>query len=88
MKKINKLTWILMLCPFLSVSQVLEPLQDQPDDIINGAYKKEHNQQKEEAYAYPVINEKDTFSVPKNALRSIRQISDNDGNLFIIRQTN
>tara|TARA_Y100001970_G_scaffold82618_1_gene104575 strand:- start:5 stop:976 length:972 start_codon:yes stop_codon:yes gene_type:complete len=35
-----------------------------------------------------VINEKDTFSVPKNALRSIRQISDNDGNLFIIRQTN
>ncbi|MAR39518.1 MAG: hypothetical protein CMD22_02335 [Flavobacteriales bacterium] len=59
MKKINKLTWILMLCPFLSVSQVLEPLQDQPDDIINGAYKKEHNQQKEEAYAYPVINEKD-----------------------------
>ena len=48
-----------MLCPLLSVSQVLEPLQDQPDDIINGAYKKEHNQQKEEAYAYPVIEEKD-----------------------------
>ena len=35
-----------------------------------------------------VIKEKDTFSVPKNSLRSIRQISDQDGNLFIIRQTN
>ncbi len=35
-----------------------------------------------------VIKEKDTFSVPKNSLRSIRQISDHDGNLFIIRQTN
>ena len=40
MKKINKFTWVLiMLSPLLSVSQVLEPLQSQPDDIINGAYK-------------------------------------------------
>ena len=35
-----------------------------------------------------VIKEKDTFSVPKHSLRSIRQISDHDGNIFIIRQTN
>ena len=35
-----------------------------------------------------MIKEKDTFSVPKNALRSIRQISDEAGSLFIIRQTN
>ena len=35
-----------------------------------------------------VIKDKDTFSVPKNSSRSIKQISDEDGNLFIIRQTN
>ena len=57
--KLNKLIWIVMLCPLISVSQVLEPIKDQPDDIVNGAYKKEHNQQKEEAFTYPVINEKD-----------------------------
>jgi gliding motility associated protien GldN len=59
MKTINKITWILMICPLLSVSQVLEPLKDQPEDIINGAYSKDHNQQKEEAYEYPEIAEKD-----------------------------
>ena len=59
MKTINKITWILMICPLLSVSQVLEPLQDQPEDIINGAYSKDHNQEKEEAYEYPEISEKD-----------------------------
>ncbi len=35
-----------------------------------------------------VIKDKDTFSVPKNSSRSIKQMSDEDGNLFIIRQTN
>ena len=35
-----------------------------------------------------MIKEKDTFSVPKNSLRSIKQVSDEDGSLFIIRQTN
>ena len=35
-----------------------------------------------------VIGAKDTFSVPKNSLRSIRQIGDTTGNLYIIRQTN
>jgi gliding motility associated protien GldN len=59
MKTINKITCMLMICPLLSVSQVLEPLQDQPEDIINGAYSKDHNQQKEEAYEYPEIAEKD-----------------------------
>ena len=35
-----------------------------------------------------MIKEKDTFSVPKNSLRSIRQLSNEDGSLFIIRETN
>ena len=35
-----------------------------------------------------VINSRDTFSVPKDSARSIQQISENDGSLFIIRQTN
>ena len=35
-----------------------------------------------------VIGAKDTFSVPKNSLRSIRQTGDTAGNLYIIRQTN
>jgi gliding motility associated protien GldN len=60
MKKQNTLSIILALfMPILLVAQVLEPLQDQPDDIINGAYSKDHNQQKEEAYEYPDIAEKD-----------------------------
>ena len=60
MKRKNKLSIILAIfMPILSVAQVLEPLQDQPEDIINGAYSKDHNQQKEEAYEYPEIAEKD-----------------------------
>ena len=35
-----------------------------------------------------IINPRDTFSVPKDATRSIKQISEIDGSLFIIRQTN
>jgi len=35
-----------------------------------------------------VIGERDTFSVPKNSVRSIKQIGDTAGKLFIIRQTN
>ena len=35
-----------------------------------------------------VIGSRDTFSVPKNSVRSIKQIGDNTGKLFIIRQTN
>lgn len=60
MKRKEKLSIILAIfMPILSVAQVLEPLQDQPEDIINGAYSKDHNQQKEEAYEYPEIVEKD-----------------------------
>ena len=60
MKRKNKLSIILAIfMPILSVAQVLEPLQDQPEDIINGAYSKDHNQQKQEAYEYPKIAEKD-----------------------------
>jgi len=60
MKRKEKLSIILAIfMPILSVAQVLEPLQDQPEDIINGAYSKDHNQQKEEAYEYPEIAEKD-----------------------------
>ncbi len=35
-----------------------------------------------------IIGERDTFSVPKNSVRSIKQIGDTTGKLFIIRQTN
>ena len=35
-----------------------------------------------------VIGARDTFSVPKNSVRSIKQIGDTAGKLFIIRQTN
>ena len=35
-----------------------------------------------------IIGERDTFSVPKNSVRSIKQIGDTAGKLFIIRQTN
>ena len=35
-----------------------------------------------------VIGARDTFSVPKNSVRSIKQIGDTTGKLFIIRQTN
>ena len=60
MKRKNKLSIILAIfMPILSIAQVLEPLQDQPKDIINGAYSKDHNQQKQEAYEYPEIVEKD-----------------------------
>jgi len=59
MKRNVLIITISLLLPLFSVSQVLEPLQEQPVDVINGAYKKEHNQQKEEAYTYPDIKEKD-----------------------------
>ena len=60
MKRKNMLSIILAIfMPILSIAQVLEPLQDQPKDIINGAYSKDHNQQKQEAYEYPEIVEKD-----------------------------
>ena len=58
MKKILNILLIFLLLPLLSNSQVLEPLSG-PDDILDGAFNKEHNQQKEEAYEYPDINEKD-----------------------------
>ncbi len=35
-----------------------------------------------------IIGERDTFSVPKNSVRSIKQIGETAGKLFIIRQTN
>jgi gliding motility associated protien GldN len=62
MKKIKRKVLIIsiyFLLPLFSMAQVLEPLQEQPEDITNGAYKKVHNQEKEEAYHYPEIKEKD-----------------------------
>ena len=56
---IMKLYLIMVFIPFISMSQVLTPPTSPPEDIINGAYSKDHNEQKEEAYAYPEINEKD-----------------------------
>ena len=35
-----------------------------------------------------IISERDTFSTPKNSIRSVRHIGDTDGSLFIVRQTN
>ena len=35
-----------------------------------------------------VIGPRDTFSVPKKSIRSFKQISKNEGSLFIIRQKN
>ena len=35
-----------------------------------------------------VIGPRDTFSAPKNSFRSVKQISDEEGNLFLIRQKN
>ena len=59
-KNKRKLSFILIAClPFFAISQVLEPENKTPDDIINGAYSKDHNKDKEEAYEYPEIKEKD-----------------------------
>ena len=62
MNKIKQKVLIVMvsfLLPLFSMAQVLEPMQEQPEDITNGAYKKSHNQEKKEAYKYPEIAEKD-----------------------------
>ena len=59
MRNLLRTSLILMFVPLLSISQVLDPPTTAPDDIINGAFKKEHNQQKQNAYEYPEINEKD-----------------------------
>lgn len=56
---IMKFSLIMVFLPFASVSQVLTPPSEAPDDIKNGAFEKLHNQQKQEAYAYPEIKEKD-----------------------------
>jgi len=56
----NIIGLILGICfPLFSIAQVLEPENKTPDDIINGAYSKDHNKEKEEAYEYPEISEKD-----------------------------
>ena len=35
-----------------------------------------------------IIGPRDTFSAPKNSMRSVKQIGDEEGNLFLIRQKN
>ena len=35
-----------------------------------------------------IIGPRDTFSAPKNSIRSVKQISDEEGSLFLIRQKN
>jgi len=35
-----------------------------------------------------IIGPRDTFSAPRNSIRSVKQISDDEGSLFIIRQKN
>jgi quercetin dioxygenase-like cupin family protein len=34
------------------------------------------------------IGPRDTFSAPKNSIRSIKQVSDEEGSVFLIRQKN
>ena len=62
MKNIIKTLFILLI-PFMSFSQtdtILNPTDDKtPEYILNGAFSKDHNQNKEEAFDYPEINEKD-----------------------------
>ena len=60
MKRILRFLLILMLLPLISNSQVLDPDPiTSPDDVLDGAFNKDHNQQKEEAFEYPDIAEKD-----------------------------
>ena len=35
-----------------------------------------------------IIGPRDTFSAPKNSIRSVKQISDEEGSLFLVRQKN
>ena len=35
-----------------------------------------------------IIGPRDTFSAPKNSIRSVKQISDEVGSLFLVRQKN
>ena len=58
MKKISLL--LILLSPIFTYGQILisDSIQKAPD-IVNGAYSKDHNQQKEVAYEYPEIDEKD-----------------------------
>ena len=59
MKNIKLL--ILFLIPLFVFGQVTDTtnIVKQPEYITNGAFQKEHNQQKEKAYIYPEILEKD-----------------------------
>ena len=59
MENVIRITLFVSCFSILSQGQVLTPPTKAPDDIINGAFKKEHNQQKQNAYEYPEINEKD-----------------------------
>ncbi len=59
MKNVIRISLFVLCFSLVSVGQVLEPPTKAPDDIINGAFKKEHNEQKQNAYEYPEINEKD-----------------------------
>ena len=47
MKNVIRITLFVVCFSLVSVGQVLEPPTKAPDDIINGAFKKEHNQQKQ-----------------------------------------
>ena len=60
----NQKIKIIILCfslPVLLCAQKTKTsdITIQPDDITNGAYSKDHNQKKSQAYMYPKIQEKD-----------------------------
>ena len=56
----NRILSILTFLPIFLIGQVDSiMINEQPDYITNGAFKKEHNQQKDEAFLYPEVSEKD-----------------------------
>ncbi|MBE50193.1 MAG: hypothetical protein CMP51_00610 [Flavobacteriales bacterium] len=56
---IKSFSIFIVLLPVFSIAQVLDPPAKAPDTVINGAFEKEHNIQKTNAYKYPKIKEKD-----------------------------
>ena len=55
-----KITILCFSLPVLLYSQSnTSDNRTQPEDITNGAFAKEHNQQKDNAFVYPEISEKD-----------------------------
>ena len=57
MKNYINILLVLLISTVISVSQT--EVLEQPDYVTNGAFKKDYNQNKEKAFAYPPISQKD-----------------------------